>query len=207
MEYKKYMIAIPCMDMVATQFASSLAVMRRVGANKVVFLSNSMIYDARNMLAAEALDTGADRVLWLDSDMVFQPDLMERLAEDLDAGIDFVCAPYVKRKLPTTPIIFKRAEIIDVNGKKTRDAEVYTDYPKDEVFEIDGCGFGAVMMSTYILKAVADTFGAPFDPMPGIYGEDLSFCWRARELGYALYCDSRIKVGHIGQYIFTEKNL
>ena len=71
-QVRRYMIAIPCMEMMHTAFVSSLVNMRRVGANKVTFLSNSLIYDARNMLAAEALDTGADRILWLDSDMVFE---------------------------------------------------------------------------------------------------------------------------------------
>ena len=35
--------------------------------------------------------------------------------------------------------------------------------------------------------------------------EDLSFCMRARDVGSEIYCDSRIKVGHIGQYTFSEE--
>lgn len=191
----KYMIAIPCMEMMHTQFVSSLVNMRRVGANKVVFLSNSLVYDARNMMAAEALDTGADRVLWIDSDMVFDTHLMERLAADMDEGRHFVAGLFFRRKLPTTPIMSK----LNADGRIV----IYEDYPEDQVFEVDRIGFGACMMSRELLQAVWDKYGAPFYPSNG-NGEDYSFCERAKALGYTIYCDSRIKVGHIGSMLYDE---
>jgi GT2 family glycosyltransferase len=39
-------------------------------------------------------------------------------------------------------------------------------------------------------------YGVPFFPIAGL-GEDLAFCWRAKKLDYKLYCDSRLKIGHI----------
>ena len=36
------------------------------------------------------------------------------------------------------------------------------------------------------------------------FGEDISFCIRARELGYKLICDPRIKVSHIGRSVINE---
>ena len=36
--------------------------------------------------------------------------------------------------------------------------------------------------------------------------EDLSFCYRARNIGTKIYCDSRIKFGHIGNYEYTEED-
>ena len=198
MEPVKYLIAIPTTDYMPVQSVASLLHLRRVGASKCTFLQNSLVYDARNMLSAEAIDTGADRVLWVDSDMVYAPDMMQRLAEDVDSGLDFVCGIFFKRRYPTVPILSKRVER---EGKIT--LETYTDYPKDQLFEIDACGFGACMMTTKLLKDVWDNFGSPFYPING-NGEDYSFCERAKALGYKLYCDSRIKVGHVGCAIFDE---
>lgn len=190
----KYMIAIPCMDTMQTTFVAALLNMRRVGATKVSFLSNSLVYDARNLLTDEALETGADRVLFIDSDMGFQKDMMERLAADMDEGRDFVCGLYFRRRIPTVPILAKK-----VDGNLL----TYIDYPKNQIFEVAAAGFGACMMSTKMLRDVKEAFGAPFYPLNG-EGEDYSFCAKARSLGYKLYCDSRIKVAHVGPFEYTE---
>ncbi len=206
MEHQKYLIAIPCLDTIQTPTVASLVSMSRVGASKYSFLANSLVYDARNMLAREAIETGADRIMFIDSDMVFASDLMERLAADLDDGMDFVGGIYVKRRLPTLPVLYDTAEIVNVDGRQKGRTHSYTDYPKDQVFEVAACGFGAVMMNVDVLRAVSDVYPEPFSPIPGTFGEDISFCWRARQLGYKLYCDSRIKLGHVGTTVFTEKH-
>ncbi len=41
-------------------------------------------------------------------------------------------------------------------------------------------------------------------PMLG-FGEDIRFCWRVKQLGVPMYCDSRIKVGHVGLCTITEE--
>lgn len=202
----KYLIAVPTLDMVPVPFVAALTALKRIGEVKHSFLANSLIYDARNMLAQEAIDTGADRILFIDSDMYFMPDMMERMAADLDDGADFVCGIYVKRRFPTLPCIYKSIDIEYEDGDPIGKTEMYTDYPKDALFEVGGCGFGAVMMDVAMLKNVQDTFGKPFTPYAGLFGEDLSFCWRAKQLGYTLWCDSRIKVGHVGTFIYSEEH-
>ena len=59
------------------------------------------------------------------------------------------------------------------------------------------------MTSTVLLANMIDRFGAPFFPLMGM-GEDMTFCFRARQAGFKLYCDSRVKIGHIGQKIYDE---
>ena len=199
---KKYLIAIPCMDMIATPTVASLVAMKRVDASRYSFLANSLVYDARNMLMEEALETGADRVLFIDSDMCFKPDLMERLASDMDEhNIDFVTGLYFKRRFPTVPAIYKEVSIVEDKGK----TELYEDYPRDSIFEIEGCGFGSVMVSANLLESLSVAYGKPFLPYPGMLGEDLSFCYRVKKLGAKMYCDSSITVGHVGQFIYSEQ--
>lgn len=196
MDEKKYLIAVPCMDYISTPFVAALTSLKRIGAVKHSFLANSLVYEARNMLAEEAIETGADRILFIDSDMYFKPDLMAQLAADLDTGLDFVSGLFFKRLFPTQPLIYSGFG----EGNKP---QVYTHYPKDTMFPIAGCGFGAVMMNVKMLKDVADAYGSPFFPMQEM-GEDIAFCWRAKHLGYKLWCDSRIKVGHAGLFIYGE---
>lgn len=202
----KYLIAVPTLDMVPVPFVAALTALKRIDEVKHSFLANSLIYDARNLLAQEAIDTGADRILFIDSDMYFMPDMMERMAADIDDGAEFVCGIFVKRRLPTIPCIYKSIDIVYENGDPIGKTDIYTDYPKDALFEVGGCGFGAVMMDVSMLKNVQETFGKPFTPYAGLFGEDLSFCWRAKQLGYKLLCDSRIKVGHVGTFIYSEEH-
>lgn len=202
----KTLIAVPCMDMVPVKFMTSLLDLRKPEDSYYAVNANCLIYDSRNIFSSNAIQKGYDRVLWLDSDMQFDADLLERLSEDMDAdpGKKVISALYFKRKIPTTPVIYKRLDYGQSEaGQIKATVESYLDYPKDALFEVEGCGFGAVLTSVDILRDVWDSFGPPFDPMTHM-GEDLSFCWRVKEIGESIYCDSRVKCGHIGSYEFNE---
>lgn len=199
------LIAIPCMDMMHTEFVQSLVGMRKVGEIQFGFVSASLIYDARDELAQKAIEMEFDRVLWLDSDVTFESDLMERLSEDLDSGLKMVSGLYFSRKGPVRPTIFKDCMIERLpEGKLCPTANYYMDYPRDQIFQIAACGFGAVMMETSLLKQIKDKLGMPFSPAAG-FGEDLSFCLRADNVGEKIWCDSRVKLGHVGYRTITEE--
>ena len=195
----KYLVAIPCMDTMPTQFVKSLIGLRVEGTIEIAFSANSLVYDSRNLLSKKASEEGFDRILWLDSDVTFKPDMFERLSKRLDEGYQFVSGLYVKRKTPIEPTIFKTVYMMD---DKLPKADCYFDYPEG-IFEIAACGFGAVMMDICVLNSVGMEFGLPFSPILG-FSEDISFCMRAKQVGYKLYCDSTIKLGHIGYKEFTE---
>lgn len=199
----KTLICIPCMDMVHTEFMKSLMGMRRVGETKITISCSSLIYDARNSMARRAVKENFDRVLWLDSDMSFEPDLMERLSARLDEGREFVTGLYFTRKAPVRPVIYSQCGYYEREEGVAPIAIWYDDYPKDDIFRIEGAGFGGVMMTVDLIKKVADKFGLPFAPMLG-FGEDLSFCGRANQCGAELWCDSTIKMGHVGLGTITE---
>lgn len=194
------LIAVPCMDTVHTLFMTSLLYLRRSYEDtRVSVCSNSLIYDARNILSAIAINGSYDRVLWLDSDMKFEPDLLERLSADLDAGADLVSGLFFTRKAPVVPCCYKA--LIEKNGIPT--PVPFEDIPENQLFPVAGVGFGAVLMKTEMLKKVKENGGRPFTPLRE-WGEDISFCKRAREAGYTLYTDSRVKVGHVGISIIDE---
>lgn len=201
----KTLIAIPCMDVVQTMFMKSLLGMHRVGHTEYGIACSSLIYDARNSLARKAVCEDFDRILWLDSDMTFDSDLMDRLSSEMDTGKELVSGLYITRKLPLKPVIFSELGYQRVGDTKELRpfAKTYYDYPKDSVFQIAACGFGGVMTSVKLIKEVADKYGLPFTPLLG-FGEDMSFCLRAQELGKKMWCDSTIKLGHVGYSMINE---
>ena len=199
------MIAVPCLDMMHTDFVISLTGLRHNGNVKFVYCASSLVYDSRNSLARRAIVEGFDRVLWLDSDMKFAPDLLQKLEADIDEGLDMVSGLYICRKPPLKPVIFDKVGYDHIEGSMEVKpyANSYYEYPKDQLFEIEACGFGGVLMNTSLLKEVEQTYGLPFAPILG-FGEDISFCLRVKELGKKMYCDSRVKLGHVGNFVFTE---
>lgn len=200
----RYLVAIPCMDHVHVDFFRSVLGMTRLENTRFTMTMSSLIYDARNAIAKQAVAEGHDRVLWLDSDMVFAPDIMERLAADMDEGHDLVSGLYFKRKAPIAPVIYQDMGHMEVEGGGYKPyALPMEDYPADQIVPIKGCGFGVCMTSVALIKRVIDRYGLPFSPILG-FGEDLSFCARAGELGADMVCDTRIKVGHIAYAAVTE---
>lgn len=201
----KTLIAIPCMDMVHTNFLKSILGMRKVGEVQFQISCSSLIYDARNGLVKRAIEGNFDRILWLDSDMDFDPDLMERLSADMDEGREYVSALFFKRKAPIKPCIYSELAYMrnPDNGNLTPIAVCLEDYPQDQLFEIAASGMAATMMTVDLARRVQEKFGQPFSPQLG-FGEDLSFCGRAKQVGARMWCDSRIKVGHVGMGVISE---
>lgn len=197
----KVFIAVPSMDTLPALFCQSLALLKRAGDTQVGFEVGSLVYNARNNLARQAIKAEADYVLWLDSDMVFSPDLLLRMMKVVeDNDLDFLTALCFRRKPPYTPCLFDKLEVRQ-DGKGANYTALMS--VPDGLFEVGGCGFAGVLMSTEILLSVAAKFeGRMFDPMPG-FGEDVAFCWRARQCGYKLYCDSSIEMGHVGSCVVT----
>lgn len=201
----KTLIAIPCFDMVHTDFMKSLVEMDKPAGTSFAVIKNTLIYNARNLIVDNAISMGFDRVLWLDSDIVFPNDLLERLAGDMErTKAEFISGIYFQRVLPTKPVIYSSVRWkVHNNGIVETGADNYMEYPKNRIFEIAGAGFGCVLTSVSLLKRMKEKYGAPFTPLMGI-SEDLAFCWRVNQTGGKMYCDPSIRLGHIGQIEINE---
>ena len=191
----KTLIAIPCGDQLEANFVECLLALRPVGEVEIKLLKGTLVYDARNQLMEYALKTGGyDFILWLDSDMTFEPDLLEWLMEDIE-GKQMVTGLCFGRRPPFNPCIYKEVRVDQEGLGYMPHAENYFDYPRDQLFEVEGCGFACVLMRVDMLDAMS-IYGVPFFPIAGL-GEDLAFCYRAKKLDFSLWCDSRLKIGHI----------
>jgi hypothetical protein len=196
----KVLIATPTMGSVNVRYFMSILSLEKPCQTNVVVEEGSLVYMARNRLALKAIENGFDYVLWIDSDMQFKPDTLTRLLEDAKQGMDVVTGICFKRSFPVEPVICKSVSCVDGIG----DAEIYKDYPRDTVFEIGAMGLGCCLMKVDLLKQVCETFQcSPFEPVPQL-GEDYSLCWRLNSLGVKMYCDSRVKIGHVGDFVYDE---
>lgn len=194
----KTLIAVPCMDMVATGFCQSLAMLRRVGDCLVTHVAGSLVYDSRNKIALKALELGCSHVMWFDSDMVFAPDTLEKLmAHDKM----FVSGVYYKRTGTYEPVVYEEIKHHD-DGRA--EAISFKDYPTDGIFKAAGVGFGCVLLKTELLLEMGAEFHDWFTPYNRM-GEDLSFCDRTIKLGHDIWVDPSVQCGHVGQIVVTDQ--
>ena len=203
----KVFIAIPCMDNLSAKFAqclSNLLLYPRKYDIEVGYHIGSLVYDSRNKLAERAINSNADYIFWLDSDMTFMPDTLNMMLKTLiDNNMAMLAGMYFRRRPPFTATLFKDVQIsrIGVN------CVPFDDIP-EQIVEIGGCGFGCVLMRKDVLWNVMiqqNEHGLLFSPVMGV-GEDLSFCWRARKCGYKIYCDPTIALGHEIRTTITKSN-
>lgn len=196
----KILIAVPCMDQVPARFAHSLASLKKVGECALWFEIGSLVYTSRNNICKKAIEIDADFVMWFDSDMMFMPDTLERMLTYMNEhDIDMLTGLYFKRVPPFTPVLFDR---LDVYKREGKDLSFWTEFKEipAEPFEVGGCGFGCVLMRTDVIMNILGRYGELFTPI-GSMGEDVSFCWRARQCGHKIICDPRIELGHVGTMV------
>ena len=198
----KILIAVPCMDTVPAPFAQSLALLHKPeGVDcSLAMQMGSLIYTSRNDLAQRAIQMEADYVFWLDSDMVFEPDILIRMLKTLTENkLDILTGLYFRRVRPYTPVLFDKLDI----RRNICSWSEFKEIP-DHIFEVGGCGFGCVLMDTSVFLSVQSKHGNCFAPIAN-NGEDIAFCWRARDCGYKIICDPSVICGHIGKIIVDEK--
>ena len=185
----KLLIAIPTTDYMPAGFVQSLTQLEaELNRKKVMFdvaiQAGTLVYIARDRLANRAVNEKYTHVLWLDSDMVFNNQVLDDL---LDCGKEMVCGAFVSRRPPYGPCVYesiKRDHIEKVKEFGTRP------------FRVDGCGFACVLTTTELIMAVKLKFGTAFQPTD-YYGEDLAFCWRVGQIGREIWCEPTVRPGHI----------
>lgn len=185
-----------CMPNTGQIHTHTVASLLRLSREEYKFSFNmiigSCIAQNRNECVQDALDDDVDYILWVDSDMTFEPNNLKQLLAD---DKDIVTGLYFTRKQPVEPVIYSMVD----------DSEYYAsikDYDKNAMFKVGGCGGGFVLVKTDVYKKIEKDWYS----IIGNIGEDLSFCRRALENGYDIWCDTTVKLGHVGIHIYTESD-
>jgi len=216
-------IAMPCYDSVKINTMLSIfQLVQQLGKSGVEVGINTMksplIHQARNYLTSVFLTTNYTHLLFIDSDVEFQPDAVLHM---LIAKKDIVCTPY-------------RAKNPDLNNHtytvQFPDPKVVPILPGGLV-EIEAGPTGIMLIDRKVFEKIIknrpdlkiknrvnqgskDTdkshsfyynfFDFAFED-GYTYGEDLSFCKLARANGIKLYANTNSPTAHRGEYAWVGK--
>jgi hypothetical protein len=171
-------------------------------------IERTVVHWARNELVRAALelrsvhdDQPFTHFMWLDSDHVFDRDLICQLARHYARPeVDMISALYFNRNEPFFPVVYV----------KDGGPSIYTHYPLIQVpnclCEVDAVGFGAIMTKREVFEKMTDPWFHMTGKDGSHIGEDMSFCVHAKEAGFRLFLDGQYKLGHFSdKKIVTER--
>jgi hypothetical protein len=168
--------------------------------NEIVFQSVFMSYDAliqrsRNDLIGIAVDNDFDGILWIDSDMEWNP----QWAIDLiNLGKDVIGLPVIKKSIETESYNVKcKPENLIIN--------------KDGLIKVESIGTGFLYLSKNAIKYLWDN-SEPYTHNNvnrkwvfevkvqdnDIISEDVLLCQKLRDGGFEVFIDSNKTCNHIG---------
>lgn len=200
----KLAVLIPCRDLLHSAHAMSLAEMVKFNTmNDIdthVFMdASTILLTQRERLATEAINLGADYMLWLDSDIVFPATTAVRLLSHQEP---VVAANYVRRQFPAKGVAYER--IGDWQNPLPFDVQ-------DELAEVEGMGMGCMLIKTSIFEELSKPwFEFQWTPESNDFlGEDMYLCQKINNAGYSIKVDTLLSqdLRHLGTYGFGPGDL
>ncbi len=172
------------------------------------------IANGRNAVVREFLTTEAEWLMFIDADMGFEADALDRLLEEADPR--------------ERPILGGLAFAQHIGSQKEAGAKrflinptIYTwtgdgvkpviDYLKDEVVECDATGAAFLLIHRGVLETLSNAFQPPYNWFAEtLYkgkniGEDITFCRRAVGVGYPIHAHTGVKTSHHKQAYVDEE--
>lgn len=184
--------------------------------------SRTSIASSRNKMAAGMLDTDCEWLFFIDVDMGFGPDTVERLIKSADpqlrpvmGGLCFAMkrtrtADFWAERVRIQPTVYEYLELSDEVGFRP-----IGDYSRDQVIQVAGTGAACLLIHRSALEAVRDRYGNDwFSPLthptgdkgkPRTFSEDLSFCVRLAACGIPVHVDTSVKTTHDKGGIFLDE--
>jgi len=207
------MIAMPCYDSVkVSTMISVIKLVQQLAKSGVAVgiqtMNSPLIHQARNYLTSVFLTSDYTHLLFIDSDVEFEPEAVVRM---LVAKKDVVCTPY-------------RVKSKDINKKiYTVEIKKETRMEAGELIEVTGGPTGLMLIDREVFKKIIEKFPElkiknPVFPQPGpdhkyyynffdfkfedgySVGEDVSFCQLVQKAGLKLYANTASFTKHHGSY-------
>ena len=178
------------------------------------------IVQGRNDVALAMCETSqAEWLMWIDADMGFDPDIIDRLVDSADPVerpvVGALCfaqknagqKPFGARSFLTIPTIYEFV---------VRDGEAGVvpnlDYPRDSLVKCAATGAAAILIHRSVLETMRSRFDhdwyTPIRHGSGtVFSEDLSFCYRLGALDIPLHVNTAVKTTHDKGGIFLDEEL
>ena len=209
---RKVMIGTPCYDgKIDVWYANALMNTIKMGIARDVEITpmwvsfDALLQRARNDTIHVALEANVDDLVWIDSDIEWQPEQFFKL---LDYPVDVVGGTYRKKG-------DREEYVLRQLVKKPND-------PITGLTEVDGLGTGFVKFSRVAMKYLWDVSRPYIDPkddkerrmifdvvienvagVDQMISEDIHAFNKLKAGGFQIWLDSKITCNHIGPYKFT----
>ena len=181
--------------------------------------SSGRLADARNDVTRQFLDKpGSAWLWWVDADMGFPPDVVDRLLDSADARTRPVLGALCFGQKPNTdterwaPRFDPFPTIYDWYEDDTRAGFVVReDYPKGQVVKVAATGAACILIHRSVLEAIAGKWGDVWfsqvtHPIAKTISEDLSFCLRVATVDRDVFVDTAIPTAHEKNVFLTERS-
>lgn len=174
---------------------------------------------ARNTIAARVVSSDVDWLLWVDTDMGFEPESLYRL---------LVAADPVERPVVGGLCFVQRQYAFDgMNGFRTRPLPTIFDwreddsgvpqfasvplYPVNALVRSAATGSAFVLIHRSVFERIAEVHGPTwYDRTPGadgkLLGEDISFCVRAATVGVPMHVHTGVRTSHFKSRWLSEQD-
>jgi hypothetical protein len=205
---RRPIVLVPYLTHVEPACERGLRELERRGLTVRRYPSTAAVDRTRCEVATAALAEAFDELIWIDSDIAFEADDVERLrGHDLAV----VGGLYAKKGATGFAAHFPAGtESIAVGvdggvrpvryigmGFLCTQRRAYDDVQRAFSLPLCNTRFGAPAVPYFLPMVIAD------DAQPGGYwylGEDYAFCERARQAGHEIHVDTTIRLGHVGTY-------
>lgn len=155
------------------------------------FQIGTYVHQMRNDIVYAAIKNGSDYLMFIDSDIEFPADGILKL---LSYDKDVVGGCYNVKILPPKGTV----KMLDETGSFIKDY----DMPENSLKRVFAIPTGFMLIKLSSIKFMPHPFD--FDRYPNgiLIGEDVNFCKRLNEQDREVWCDSSIKISHIGDYLY-----
>ena len=209
---KKILIGVPHYSGIPGKFVvnitnMSLHLVDKGYAVNTFYSQGTIISSQRNKIAQAVVDEEYDHLFFVDCDMVFAPQEINKL---LEMDVDIVGGLYYARRPKHRPLAFKDFDGLHYIGMKQHEIDAH----KGQPFKCFGVGTGFLLIKGKVLKKMyekdyVEQNGYPFNfwqtENGTQMGEDLSFCYRAKELGHDIWCHPGVDLGHESTMIVNKE--
>jgi cellulose synthase/poly-beta-1,6-N-acetylglucosamine synthase-like glycosyltransferase len=180
-----------------TMMAAYMAGKKNIDLN-VYTSQGTLIFDQRNSLVHTAVMEKCDYILFIDADMRFPKNTLERL---LAHKKDIIGVNATTRMMPPKPT----ARNIQINEDGSVDwLEVFSNKEKG-IGKVDAIGCGVMLIKTSCLKDIPQPYFYFEQLLKGkLLGEDIYFCIKAKDAGIDTWVDHDLsmEIGHVGSYTY-----
>jgi len=205
----KVAVCVPCRDTVMAGFAFDMArltafdAQNRDGELQLLQMPGTLIFTQREKLAEEALEWGADAILYIDSDMRFPADALNVL---LSRDVPIIGVNATTRREPVVPTAMNLH--LDKMKQEGNVRQVWTKIEsrgKVGIEQVTAVGFGVTLIRKEVFEKIPKPwFDVIWTDHGNVIGEDVAFCVKAMEQDIPVYVDHDLSlhIGHIGTKTF-----